>query len=1044
MSMDMSGRIPLFTSLPPNLTRRAAGHDVGASYLAECMASWRHAGFAPISLNSTNEVRALAERGYQVEYRTVSDDRPKIRDFLREIRNSGMPLAGIINADVLLSNDTAAVQRVLRHARDGIVAIERTNIDPLRLKPTNDTCFGFDCFILNTEPLAQIDLDVDYAIGHPWWDYWLPLEYVSAGCKLTIAADSLLFHLDHPVRWTPELFHRNGGEFIDYFLTLPGRIPGDVLIEIQRCNDPAISESELVRFGQWFFHRLRRLAEFVPAGASNNDAALLSALAAIVPDHELFGDIKRIRAQLASLAGAGPGVPAPSAIMQANRGASLADRLEHAGDALAGRAPASLLYRAAAQLDLSDVELQACWGGPFNGQAGRQQLFHDLVTRLQFDAVIETGTHRGITAEWIARNFNLDLYTCEIKPRLFHQSEARLAGIANAHIECADSVAFLTKLSATSWRRRNILIYLDAHWMDDLPLPDELAVIRRRFKRAVVMIDDFEMPTDSGYGFDTCGPGKRVGLALLRPLRDRCFIFLPTLPSTIETGERRGAAVLTWNRKLGRQLMGVPGLRLATGADWAAAFDETGEKPLASASESPTNRYEGHIDVVNGARPDQFGAAMSETLWLQGWLAICAKQGVLPDAVFVTLLDHHGKKIYFRARPMKRPDVMEYFNHSNMLHAGFEIREHIGKHPGDFFLGLSLLHDGKLASCEGLGFPVSIGHRRRPRVLLIKRWGSGFWSDVDHVVGQLAASEILGRVPVVQWGAAGPYGDGRDETFTRYFEPVSDMTIADLAGGTMWPRVWGERNIDDQLPFEPARQIDASYRSYEFSREKRRLRPEDYCTFHDMLGREEDVVVSIVWESPADIAAMASPSSRFHAMGADEVRRAIVTERLRLRTAISEKIDRFWHEHLAGHATLAVHVRGSDKIVENKMIHEQNALALQIAREWSGRIFLLTDSERYLAQWAQLVGERLVFQECLRTHREDIPNFFLPDSNGYRNGEEILIDTYVAARCDRFVGTYSSNVGKYVLALGGHTADRVTFVDRLARHAAYCLSNNRN
>src|SRR5580765_3885445 len=38
------------------------------------------------------------------------------------------------------------------------------------------------------------------------------------------------------------------------------------------------------------------------------------------------------------------------------------------------------------------------------------------------------------------------------------------------------------------------------------------------------------------------------------------------------------------------------------------------------------------------------------------------------------------------------------------------------------------------------------------RFLLIKSWGKGFWSDVDHVLGALLAAEMTRRTPIVHSG----------------------------------------------------------------------------------------------------------------------------------------------------------------------------------------------------------------------------------------------------------------------------------------------------
>src|SRR6202023_67699 len=98
----MTAKVKLYTSLPPEITRSIAGTEVGAAYLAECVRSWRRAGFDVISLNSAREIEALAGQGYAAEYLQVSRDRPAIDDFLTAIRGSQAALAGIINADVLL------------------------------------------------------------------------------------------------------------------------------------------------------------------------------------------------------------------------------------------------------------------------------------------------------------------------------------------------------------------------------------------------------------------------------------------------------------------------------------------------------------------------------------------------------------------------------------------------------------------------------------------------------------------------------------------------------------------------------------------------------------------------------------------------------------------------------------------------------------------------------------------------------------------------------------------------------------------------------
>jgi len=93
-----------------------------------------------------------------------------------------------------------------------------------------------------------------------------------------------------------------------------------------------------------------------------------------------------------------------------------------------------------------------------------------------------------------------------------------------------DSREFIQRLDVP--RQARTFFYLDAHWEESLPPREELDLIIREFKQFVVMIDDFEIPNDPGYGFDDYGPGKRLSL------RDLSFIVTTELHVTFLRGLR--------------------------------------------------------------------------------------------------------------------------------------------------------------------------------------------------------------------------------------------------------------------------------------------------------------------------------------------------------------------------------------------------------------------------------------------------------------------------------------------------------------------------
>jgi predicted O-methyltransferase YrrM len=184
------------------------------------------------------------------------------------------------------------------------------------------------------------------------------------------------------------------------------------------------------------------------------------------------------------------------------------------------------------------------WGGPFNGQCFRQLIFIDLVRACRFEAIVETGTFRGSTTLFLSHNSNgAPVHSSEISPRFFQVARRRLRSLTNLQLYNLDSRAFLSALYLPSEART--FFYLDAHWRADLPLADETEFVIRKFGTFVIMIDDFEVPGDSGYNFDDYGPGKRLSLRDFPFHKDnRICVYFPSRPASQESGIRRGCIVL--------------------------------------------------------------------------------------------------------------------------------------------------------------------------------------------------------------------------------------------------------------------------------------------------------------------------------------------------------------------------------------------------------------------------------------------------------------------------------------------------------------------
>lgn len=220
--------------------------------------------------------------------------------------------------------------------------------------------------------------------------------------------------------------------------------------------------------------------------------------------------------------------------------------------------------RAAAAFDWIDASKHSSWGGPMNGQAGRQQITRSLLGSQAVERIVETGTYRGMTTLFLSQVSGAHVLSVEANPRFYHFARRRFIGTPKVTITLGDSRAFLDRLSRDEKIvAQRTFFYLDAHWGADCPLADEVRLICDRWADPLVMIDDFAVPDDPDYAYDVYPNGHRFDLDYLprEDLTDFRVLF-PTLPGAQESGARRGCALLSRRNQAGRIAAQVPTLRL--------------------------------------------------------------------------------------------------------------------------------------------------------------------------------------------------------------------------------------------------------------------------------------------------------------------------------------------------------------------------------------------------------------------------------------------------------------------------------------------------
>ncbi len=299
------------------------------------------------------------------------------------------------------------------------------------------------------------------------------------------------------------------------------------------------------------------------------------------------------------------------------------------------------------------------------------------------------------------------------------------------------------------------------------------------------------------------------------------------------------------------------------------------------------------------------------------------------------------------------------------------------------------------------------------RFLVIKAWGEGFWSDVDHVLGQLLVAEITGRVPVVHWAANSRFGagDGRD-AFTLYFEPVSSARLADLEDrpdGAFWPPKWRASNLDSE-------NVDKT--SGEWSR----------LSALFTLARHEEIVVSDYYTGVATIAPWIPTGHPLTGRPLPALYRYLCGKYLKPRPEIVRVVDRLAAALFQDRAVLAVHARGTDKFVESADLAATNDILVNEANRWAAevgatRVFVMSDSSALLGRFRDALGERLLTLPAQRSDTQVAPHFLPHDR--LRLGREIMVDTYLALRAGWFLGNGESNVSAMIEHLRDWPAGRL-------------------
>jgi hypothetical protein len=307
------------------------------------------------------------------------------------------------------------------------------------------------------------------------------------------------------------------------------------------------------------------------------------------------------------------------------------------------------------------------------------------------------------------------------------------------------------------------------------------------------------------------------------------------------------------------------------------------------------------------------------------------------------------------------------------------------------------------------------------RHLVIRAWGAGFWADVLHTVHGLALAEATGRVPIVHWGRECRYRRaGVEEAWRLYFEPVSSASLADAErdGLAYFPPKWTRGNLRD---------IRVNKDKGEWSQ----------LSGLFLLNRAEDVIILDFFTELDDLAPWLGADHPLAAPDPEPELGRLYRRHLRLVPPLAEELDRLAATLLGRRPTIAMHFRNQalPKVTEsaNRKGLDPGPFVAEIntylASHPDAGIYLMTDFAPAVQYLRAMYGGRVACREVTRLERIEEESLEIHQQHdGVVLGREVVLDTFLAARCDAFVGDGASGVSQAVARLKDWPKGAVTLL----------------
>jgi hypothetical protein len=140
-----------------------------------------------------------------------------------------------------------------------------------------------------------------------------------------------------------------------------------------------------------------------------------------------------------------------------------------------------------------------------------------------------------------------------------------------------------------------------------------------------------------------------------------------------------------------------------------AVYDRLVAQVPGASSPVAVDNCDGSVDAINGAKPETTETTASSTVSIAGWAAVSAREGVLPEDVFIRLETAGQPKLYAKAHPQTRDDLVAVYGQPALRKAGFAATIDTSELSGQYVLGILQLQHGGLETCGNLQYRLLLG-----------------------------------------------------------------------------------------------------------------------------------------------------------------------------------------------------------------------------------------------------------------------------------------------------------------------------------------------